>query len=492
MTIRLVNLPWQHADGKRTRYYESEVMSRCFPLERLEDARGGVICELQGMEIHLFGQVKDYVLEKRTEFVPRIRKVLRAFFGAKETASGFGGTRNRSSISDSMLAFVRPAFDLESDVLENWQLYTMRVGDNVNHGIIIYGERDGLKVQRGYVSLNIVPRYNFQAWATATIKSYEKYSEADGFPRMKEVVANAEEAFLKSRAVRADFMIFENRVLPAGTKFYGAQQQSIHKKPLAGVLQTHIDLCKDHPVLYAPMLVPVRGDSMPWESGNPDPRPWMPSIYSFGESNSSPNHACTIFTTRPVDGQNAMQELEEQGYATRDIHFHHQRPDRFIPGNEMTLQVLKKMLPDLRLLASVGDIDDATFKQAHIQMITPTYRDAEGAAVPDREMNQDEAAAYIRSQEGTYKGKRNLVKLPELVGNTLALYSYVAGEAMSEYQSWNESEFLDMLDVAFATWAPSKDASATDAVNAFCEKLGCPKVSKAKYEFTTNPIFVAY
>lgn len=491
MTLSLVNLPWQHAGGERTRYYESSVMSRCFPLEHLKDARGGVICELQEMEIHLFGEVKDYVLEKKSEFVPRIRKVLRAFFGAKENAVGANGTRYRNSISDAMLAFFRPAFGLESDDLENWHLYTMRVGDNVNHGIIVYGERDGLKVQRGYISLNVVPRYNFKAWAEATVKSYEKYSKADGFPRMKEVVANAEGAFLRSRAVRADFMIFENRVLPAGTKFYGSLKKEQDNTPLKGVLQTHIDLCRDHPVFYAPMLVPVRGDSMPWESGNPNARPWMPSTYSFGESNSSPNHACTIFTTRPVDGENRMQELEESGYATRDIHHHHQRPDRFTPGNEVTLQVLKKMLPDLRVLASIGDIDDATFKQAHIQMITPVYRDAEGAAVPDKEMNQDEAAAYIRAQEGTYKGKRNLIKLPELVGNTLALYSYIAGEAMSEYQSWDEGEFLDMLDVAFATWSPSKDASATEAVNAFCDKLGCPKVSKAKYEFTTSPIFVA-
>lgn len=488
--LQLVNLPWQHEGNVRTRYYEGKIMSRCFPMEKLADARGGVLCVLGDVEVLLLGEVKDYVLEKREEFIKRLRNVLRRLFGASDTASGSHGITYSESISEGVLACYSDAFTLESEDLDAWHLYTVRVGDNVNHGIVAYGSEDGVAIQRGYVSLNIVPRYNFQAWANATIKSYERFSKADGFDVMKRVVAGAEAAFLKSRAVRADFMIFENRVLPAGTRFFGKLQLDQQKRPLRGVLQTHIDLCAGHPVLYAPMLVPIRGDSRPWAQTDLK-ADWWPAIGLVGDTTSGHARYSTIFTTRPKEGENVMME-DSEGFITRDIDTGHQRADSFKPGNELSLKVLKKMLPDLRLLRDVEDIDDATFKQEHIKMITPVYRDATGAEEPRKDMKQDEAAAYLRAQEHTYKGKRNLIALPELVGNTLALYSYIAGEAMAEYQSWNESEFLDMLDVAFATWAPAKDASATDAVNAFCDALGCPKVSKAKYEFTTSPVFVAY
>lgn len=492
MAIKLVNLPWQHEGNVRTRYYESDMMSKCFPIERFEDARGGVICAIDDFEILLLGQVKDYVIEKNITFLDRIRQILRQLVGAADDATGSHGILYDKSISDSTLAFFRDAFSERSNLLENWQVYSVRVGDNVNHGVVARGKDalSGITIQRGYVSLNLVPRYNFKAWAEATVKSYEKYSKADGYPRMLDVVRNAEAAFYKSRAVRADFFIFENRVLPAGTKFHGSVKVDQQGHPLRGILQTHVDFCKGHPYLYAPMLVPIRGDGRPWEQNTAE-RAWMGSSYGVGNMNYGFARHCTIFTTKPHDETNEMYELESQGTLTKDTHAQHQRPDRFLPGNEIMLQVLKKMLPDLRILAGVADITDEQFKSAHIAMISPTYRDATGAEEPSGTMKQDEAAAFIRAQESTYKGKRNLVKLPELLGNTLALYSYIAGEAMAEYQSWNESEFLDLLDVAFATWAPSKESSAQDAINKFCGVLGCPEVTSTKYEFTTETVFVA-
>lgn len=487
MAIILANLPMTHANNVRSRYFTSEVFTKCFPLVSTSDARGSLVVSRGETEVHLFGSLKTFVLEDKDLFLSRLRGVLRKFFGAEDDSISIPppASPKSASAASTMLATCAPLF--EDDNLDRISLYTDRVGDQVAHGIIVSGILGAKRFTRGYVSLSLIPNYDFGAWKAATLQSYDRFKEADGYKAMMKVVDAAESVFNRSSAVRSDYLIFENRVLPCSSRFWGRTNES----GVTGTVQlAHIDLCAGHEFLYAPMIVPVRADrNLSFDVGQQD------GVDSSGEVNmvTKPvgvNRYATIFTTRPKSDEDVMSHSSTAAFKVNGVL--RPAPTNFTAVDPKALQLLKLLMPDLRVLADVSAFADTDYKAWHESQIALAYRDADVADTAPAAADEETALKWIASARSQFRGKRNLERLPALTGNTLALYSYIAGEAMGEYETWSEEEFLHLLDTAYLTWQPSKTASAVDAINAMCDVLGCPKVVRALYEAKGDRIFASY
>lgn len=480
--MEINNLPLVSPGGVKSTSWFGNIFSRNFPLTSLNDTRNCLVVVYEDIEIALIGTLRDYVLEEGTwdSFKRRLEAAVRQAFNAVDSSIRVPVSATyEACVSASTRCLVGLSALFEVENVQAVKLYTARVGAHVGHGIIMsYETNDGSqvkRVQRGYVHVDLVPHYDFDAWRTATIKAYERYHEADGYGKMVRVVNNAEATFRKSRAPQIGYVIHDDRVIVCNNTFKGVDLKD-YERYVNRVLHGHYDLCAGHPFMYAPMVLPVGGDR---DNGE----------YSYDMSKPEKgvhNGACTMLafsqqTTNVLASARLYVEFGEKLYG---VPAYQRQPGDF------EKRLLKALMPDLRVVANLdGDLTEQALNEWHNAAISLSYRDSgEGAGAPTG-MSEEQAAQWISQERKTNVGRKNLTQMPSLVGNTLALYSYIAGEAMGDYETWDEAEFLELLDAAFATWQPAKDADAIAAINAFCDSLGCPKVKSTKYTFTNATIF---
>lgn len=480
--MELNNLPLVSAGGVQSTTWFGEIFNRNFPLTTLKDSRNCLVVVFRDIEVALIGIMRDYVLEEGTweSFKRRLTAAIRnAFHAVDESIPIPGPADYEEVVSNSTRCLVGLKDLLETEDATAVKLYTARVGAHVGHGIIMsYIQNDGLntkRVQRGYINVDLVPHYDFDKWRTATLEAYQRYSEADGYSKMVRVVNNAEAAFRKSRAPKLGFVVHDGKVIVCNNTFKGFDLKD-YSTYSPYVLHGHYDLCAGHPFMYAPMTVPVGGDK---DSG----------AYSYNmdlAERGSHNGACTMLAFR----QQETHVLASARTYTRFKDKLYGVPAFQASPGDFEKRLLKALMPDLRVVADLdGALSEAQLNDWHKQAIALSYRDSgEGAGAPTG-MSEDQALQWVSQERKANVGRKNLTKMPDLVGNTLALYSYIAGEAMGDYETWNEAEFLNLLDDAFAPWQPTKDADAIAAINAFCDALGCPHVENTKYVFTDAAIF---
>lgn len=499
--LDLAALPLSVGAGEQTRYYHGNIVGRIWPVSDAAALLDTFYISYKGIDIALVGDVAAYVARGGlSNLQARLVDLLKKLLGGtgvnhRPEVPGQPG----DSIVDQNLTmfselFVEPGqFDLSDCHVGVFRRHVLL------RSAVIFSAR-GRTI--GHVLIRRNARYDFDAWRKATKAELEQYSEAPGYAAAMKVLNAAEDVYNRSFSGDIALWINQDVILPETARWVGYTHlredgQVWSEQQLAdGILYHHPfrspvfgnatsgNLTADNAqnqlltAAYREIHASYHGvNSLVWRQPSvPDHGTIDASVTAAGEGGCSILAACLSSDTT-VANVGAVIEASPAMLGTHSSRVVHS----FQQPHEGWSKLLASVWPDLKITSEVTPWSETELLAWHIKHVKLDYRDAQGdvSYSPDLLKNEGAAEAFIKKMKAESAGKLNLIKLPQELGNTLALYSYCVNEALGEFDTWSDGEFLSLLWDAHISWAkPGSDIDL--AMKNFCTALGVPAPALGK------------